>query len=925
MSLVQAPRMVLLYLSALLLSAWPAPGQGVTGSLVVAVTDAQGGALAGANVRVSSPALIGGPVTARTNTNGRVYFPALPSGDYTLELQVAGFRAFEEAGIRVGAGSTIERNVALILAGPNESVVVEGSGSSLEARNPGFGSRFGLAELATIPARRASMFDFIRAAPGISPTSPSSGTITTVSAFGSGTNENQFLIDGTNFTCPCNGVARAEAGVDFIQEVQVQSAGTSAEFGNVQGAVINIVMKQGSDRFRFDGSAYGQSASLTSAPVRIEGPGAAAETGYTRKRYRDSSVTVGGPVVRGRLWFFGGYQSLRDADSQPGTVADHPRSSASDKVFEKVTWQLATGWRLEQSFHDERQDVFDQATIVLPFEATSHHHAMVPATTFAHLTHTSSSKTAWELTAGRFVFSQDNGPASGDLATSSHFDSVTGVTTGAPPSSSNVTIARTTVKATVTRYEANLWRTDHELKGGGQWESAGHHAINGVPTNVRFIDAGGRPAQSISAVPANIGGWFVTASAFATDAVHLGTRTTIDAGVRFGHSRAISQDLPAVDLNGHLTDRIVHGLGMLYTWNLWSPRLGAIVRMRADGRTMLRASYGRFNQGVLTGELEPFHPGGATVVTAAFDATTRAYTRVVSRVSPADLQADGRMRAPHTDEYSVGIDQQVGGSVSLAVAYIAKRGSEFIGWTDVGGQYFETPVLLRDGSATVNVFKLLNAPSDRRYRLTNPAGFSLRYDGLVVAAEKRRIGRWQALASYTFSRAYGLQVSSGATAAGAQVSTVAPPALTFGRDPNDLINARGRLPNDRPHVFRLMGAVDIPRTGITIAANLQAFSGKPWAATALINPQNSQQRVLLEPRGTRRLSAQSILDLRVSRKLLSGHAAHMELLLDVLNALNDTAEESLASDDRFSTAFGVPSAFVDPRRAMFGVRVGLGR
>jgi hypothetical protein len=66
-----------------------------------------------------------------------------------------------------------------------------------------------------------SMFDFIRATPAISPTSPGSGTTTngtttTVSAFGSGTNENQFLIDGTNFTCPCNGVARSEPGVDFI-------------------------------------------------------------------------------------------------------------------------------------------------------------------------------------------------------------------------------------------------------------------------------------------------------------------------------------------------------------------------------------------------------------------------------------------------------------------------------------------------------------------------------------------------------------------------------------------------------------------------------------------------------------------------------------------------------------------------------------
>ena len=85
------------------------------------------------------------------------------------------------------------------------------------------------------------MFDFIRATPESHPPLRAAAPVTTISAFGSGTNENQFLIDGTNFTCPCNGVARSEPGIDFIQEIQVQSVGASAEFGNVQGAVINVV------------------------------------------------------------------------------------------------------------------------------------------------------------------------------------------------------------------------------------------------------------------------------------------------------------------------------------------------------------------------------------------------------------------------------------------------------------------------------------------------------------------------------------------------------------------------------------------------------------------------------------------------------------------------------------------------------------
>ena len=195
-----------------------------------------------------------------------------------------------------------------------------------------------------------------------------------------------------------------------------------------------------------------------------------------------------------------------------------------------------------------------------------------------------------------------------------------------------------------------------------------------------------------------------------------------------------------------------------------------------------------------------------------------------------------------------------------------------------------------------------------------------------MVVEKRRSNGWQAFGSYTLSRAYGLQPSSGTNAAGAQVSTVAPPnPIIFGRDPNDLTNATGRLPNDRPHMFRLMGSVDVPRTGFVIAANLQYFSGKPWAATTQITLPQGDQRIQLEPRGTRRLSSQTLLDLRVSRTISFGGLGRVELLLDLLNALNDTAEEGLATDNLFSPNFGQPTVFVDPRRAMVSVRVNLGR
>jgi hypothetical protein len=285
------------------------------------------------------------------------------------------------------------------------------------------------------------------------------------------------------------------------------------------------------------------------------------------------------------------------------------------------------------------------------------------------------------------------------------------------------------------------------------------------------------------------------------------------------------------------------------------------------------------------------------------------------------------MRAPLTDEYSVGVDREVGRQLAVALAYIRKTGSDYIAYTDVGGMYHTDTRTLPD-SQTLPVHVLVNSTADRRFLLTNPDGYSLTYNGLVMAVDKRRSNGWQAFGSYTYSRVDGLQVSSGTTPGGAQSSTVAPIAPfigTFGRDPNDLTNARGRLPNDRPHMFKVMGSVDVPKTGLVIAANLQIFSGKPWAATTQISLPQGDQRILLETRGSRRLTSQSLLDLRVSRRFLFSRMGSVELLVDVLNALNDTAEEDLASDNQFSPNFARPIVFMDPRRVMLGAKFNLGR
>ena len=917
-------RYLLIVVGALMLvSPRVASAQGLTGTLIGTVTDEQSAVIAGALVKLRSPALIGGTLEQLTNAKGRFWLVALPPGTYVLEVSFKGFTPVRVDDIAIGAGATVERNVHLPVAGRAESVVVEGAGSGVDARQSGYGIWYGPDILKSIPTTRNSMFSYLRMAPGLSPTSPSSSTVTTVSANGGATSENQYLVEGNNFTCPCNGFARVEPGIDFMQEIQIQSVGASAEYGNAQGAIINVVMKQGGERYLYDASSYSQTAGLTSQPVRLPYGSGEETSGYNRVRYRDFSTNLGGPALRNRVWFFAGYQYLRDYDSQPGTDPAFPRTYEQNKFAEKTNWRLGPRWQLDQSIHYEYWVNPEAPTSTKPFETTQRRHATVPAITIGHLTHVQSDRTVWDVRASRFVHDRIDDPSSGSVTTPSRRDSLTGVTSGGPEQLGSLTLIRTAVKGTVNQYLPGR-RMDHEIKWGGQFEQGEGHGYSFIPTGVKYVDRGGQKQDAIAGDPSVTGGMSITASAFVSDAITVGDRLTVNAGVRFDHSRAISEDLHAVDATGQETDETIHGLGTLYTWDIVSPRLGVTFKLSADGRTILRSSYGRFSQGVLTGEFSAFHPGVTPTTTTSYDPATGTYTLRPRVVDPrVNVQLDPEIGAPHTDQYSVGLDREVGRRVAMAVAYVHKRGTNFIGWTDIGGVYREKLYELPD--RTIPVFELINSASDRRFLLTNPDGYFMRYNGVVLAIEKRRSNGWQASGSYTWSTVSGLQASSGTTASGAQSSTVALPTVPIGRDPNELTNANGRLPNDRPHMLRAMTVVDVPRTGLVVAANFQYFSGKPWAASAQIPLAQGNQRVLLELRGTRRLSSQALLDLRISRTIRLGSLAHVDLMFDVLNALNDSAEEDLKTDDLYSSNFGLPTIFVDPRRAMLGVRINLGK
>ena len=636
----------------------------MTGALIGTVKDTQGGVVPGAIVRVSSPALIGGSTTAHHQRERAAALPGSASRASTCSTSSSGIQGLSRSKHPHRSRRHDRENGDPQPGGHRGIVGCRGSGLAYRSAR----ERIRDALRAGGSSRRFRSDD--------SACSTSSGpplacrprrreacTTNSVSAFGSGANENTFLIDGTNFTCPCSGEARSEPGVDFIQEVQVQSVGASAEFGYMQGAVINAITRQGSDRFLYDASYYGQTASVTSQPVHLPYSGRRRTDkrlragqvprlhDESRRSCRSRSALVLCRIsVPSRL-----RQPARDRPGVPEEPTSRTRSSRSSPGG------LLPACNCFRASTTSSGSIPELPTLVKPFEATQRRHASVPAMTFGHLTHTLSSNTVWDVRVGRFVYVREDDPSTGSLTTPSRFERATGVFSGAPQTFGGLTLIRTTAKATLNHYRPGLLGADHQWRIGGQIERGEHHLSTIIPTGVRYVDNNGTLFQTISSDPSIAGGVFITAAGFVSDAITVGTfahdqcrpalrsqsrHQSGPAGPRFGRARN-RRHRPRPRHAVHV-ERVVAAPWRHHEAHWRRPNDAACeLRQIQPGRAHRRA--------------RPVPPGGDVDHDGHLRSRRLATPRRVVGVDPEEnLRLDPETRTPRTDEYSIGVDREVG-------------------------------------------------------------------------------------------------------------------------------------------------------------------------------------------------------------------------------------------------------------------------
>lgn len=344
-------RIVRLVLAVMLFAAG-AMAQTTTGTISGRVLDVQGQALPGATAIAKSPNLQGEREVV-TSEHGDYIFTNLPSGSYTITFSLAGFQT-QTRNVVLAPTQVLPVEVKLGPAGVTEEVTVTGSSADPLTKTAQIATNFSQDLISQLPTSR-DLNSILLMAPGVHPTGPAGA----FSFGGSVTFENLFLLNGVSINENIRGQAFDTAIEDAIQETTVANGGVSAEFGRFSGGVVNIITKSGGNSF--SGSFR---ESLNNDKWRTLTPFETARLTTTPEPRIDKVVptaeyTLGGPVLRDRLWFF---TSGRLRDESQGrtlfaTAVPYEFTEEQRRYEVKGTYSPTPNHRLQVNYnhHDRSQ------------------------------------------------------------------------------------------------------------------------------------------------------------------------------------------------------------------------------------------------------------------------------------------------------------------------------------------------------------------------------------------------------------------------------------------------------------------------------------------------------------------------------------------------------------------------------------------
>jgi hypothetical protein len=297
----------------LLIAASPTRAQVTTGTIAGRLLDPQGGALPGATVTARQTET-GLQRTTTADAQGRYTLPALPPGSYELRAELQGFRALIRSGITLTIGQTAVVDLTMQVGGVAEQLTVVAEASAVNTRTGELSYLVDERAIEELPLNGRNYTDLALLQPTVVAYPHRDGGSVVAHGLGMSVNgqdprSNVYLLDGTLLNDMTNGPAGSAAstalGMETVQEFRVETNSYNAEFGRMSGGQINVLTKAGSNALRGSVYEFHRNDALDAKNYFD----VAGKPPFTRNQFGGA---VGGPLRTDKLFYFVGYEALRE-------------------------------------------------------------------------------------------------------------------------------------------------------------------------------------------------------------------------------------------------------------------------------------------------------------------------------------------------------------------------------------------------------------------------------------------------------------------------------------------------------------------------------------------------------------------------------------------------------------------------------------
>ena len=817
------------------------------GSLSGRVTS-DGQALPGATVAITSPALQGERV-AITNASGDYTFPHLPSGEYLVTFALDSFQTLGH-GVAITLNQPRVLDAQMFAAAVQEEITVTGQFEMVSTAAQG-SSTITLETLEKLPVLR-TITNATRLSAGTSDTGPRGPGYISIS--GGQSYENLYTLNGVVLNDPIRANPVSYYIEDAVQETTVITSGVSAEYGRFSGGVVNTITKAGGNQF---------SGSLR---VNFQNEAWESETPYTASQVDEINniyeLTLGGYFLRDRLWFFTAGRSREESGSgniitpgQPEASTSYPVSDEETRLEAKLTLSVTPSHRFMLSYTDVDRERTN-SSFFTPTDTNALSDRTDPQTavvvnyngvftdTFFGEVQYSEREMAFVGVGGSNTHL--GGSPIRDLLEGTGFNDHWFDGAGAPKERNNENFF---AKGTLFFSGAG----SHDLKFGydrfneiqkednGQ-SASGWALMTFSPQN---YDTPGNPLLNINTFGSYItwgevidlsqGSEMITDSLFVNDTWRVSNKLTLNLGLRYDKNDGTDQGGAKVADDSRI-----------------SPRLGMTWDINGDGKWIVNANYGRYVMPINTGVGNdaagagspvwvlwfyggpdiiagtPEYPTNEDALDAMFDWFFNVYggtsnpeylAQAPSIPGLTPVVAEGGLKSPYGDEYSLGVVKRLGTRGTLRLDWVHREYGSFYASEIIPNRTVSHPDV---GTTDLAILGNHDARLERKY------------DALMVRGDYRVTDRLSFGGNYTWSTVEGNHDGE-ASGSAANPSSI----LQYQEYKEDSWNApMGPLGTDQRHKFQVYGMWDIVSSthhNLNLSVLFGFWSGTPYEAAGGVN------------------------------------------------------------------------------------------